>query len=191
MILNIMKKTVLAIFSVVLIVIMLPTIYVFADGECGVNLSYSFDETSGILTISGLGKMNNYPWGRGVPWDLHKEHIKSVIIDEGVTSIGEGAFSDCKNLSSVTIPNSVLYIGELAFDCCYSLNSVIIPGSIDSVGTWAFHNCINLVSVKYLGATEPNLGRDIFYGSNCSEANVPNNYSGNTFCTLPVIRNLA
>lgn len=61
------------------------------------------------------------------PWDEHKYRITKVVIEKGVTSIGNLAFMDCINLNAVEISNSVKTIGDTAFYNCSSLNSVIVP----------------------------------------------------------------
>ena len=66
--------------------------------------------------------------------------ITSVTIPNGVTSIGNGAFSYCTRLTSIFIPNSVTSIGEGAFQGCTSLASVSIPNSVTSIGSGAFTN---------------------------------------------------
>ena len=74
-------------------------------------------------------------------------NITSVVIPDGVTSIGNNAFQYCYNLTSVTIPDSVTSIGESAFSRCYNLTSVTIPDSVTSIGNNAFSGCSNLTSV--------------------------------------------
>ena len=64
-----------------------------------------------------------------------------VTIPNGVTAIGENAFSDCHSLTSVTIPNGVTAIGKYAFDCCEGLTSITIPNSVMNIGTGAFWGC--------------------------------------------------
>ena len=72
---------------------------------------------------------------------------KNTIFPEGVTSIGNGAFSGCTSLTSVTIPTSVTSIGSSAFNSCTSLTSVTIPEGVTSIGNAAFNYCISLTSV--------------------------------------------
>lgn len=95
-------------------------------GECGENLTYTLDTNTGVLTISGSGEMTDWSFSNEVPWHNYSSSIRTVEIANGVTSIGEYAFSDCSSLTSVTIPDSVTSIGEDAFSFCSSLNAVYI-----------------------------------------------------------------
>ena len=74
-------------------------------------------------------------------------NLKSVIIPDSVTVIGNSAFKNCKELKSITIPNSVTLIGEESFAHCTGLTSIKIPDSIISIGYYAFGNCPELKSV--------------------------------------------
>ena len=74
-----------------------------------------------------------------------------LVIPDGVTEIGEGAFEDCTSLTSVSIPSSVTYIGETAFRGCTSLASMTIPNSVTTIGDGAFYGCKSLASVTYTG----------------------------------------
>ena len=80
-------------------------------------------------------------------WNTHTDKIKKVLIEDGVTSIGDFAFCGCLGLTSVTIPNSVTSIGEAAFYDCLCLTSVTIPNSVTSIGESAFHGCKRLTSI--------------------------------------------
>ena len=106
------------------------------SGECGDNLTWTLD--GGTLTISGTGDMTDYNIDLAT-WYDYKNSIKSVIIENGVTSIGDWAFSDCVSLTSVTIPDSVTSIGGGAFNWCENLTSVTIPDSVMSIGDEAFY----------------------------------------------------
>ena len=121
------------------------------SGTCGSNLTWMLDAETGVLTISGTGAMDNYYYGRVgnkvSPWNDFTSVIKTVIINDGVTSIGEWAFYECSSLTSVTIPNSVTSIGEWAFFYCSSLTSVTIPESVTSIGNSAFEGCSSLTSI--------------------------------------------
>ena len=118
----------------------------FAEsGTCGDNLTW--DLTDGVLTISGTGPMTDYTYDTYAPWYNYKSSITSVFIGDGLTSIGDYAFSDCSNMASITIPNSVTSIGDCAFQGCSGLTSVAIPNNITSIGGDAFLGCENLTSV--------------------------------------------
>ena len=115
-------------------------------GKCGENVTYSFDSKTGTLTISGTGDMYDYySSNESVFYD--NGEIKAIIMEKGVTSIGDSAFSYCKSLTSVTIPNSVTSIGSSAFNYCISLTSVTIPGSVTSIGDCAFDGCNSLANI--------------------------------------------
>jgi hypothetical protein len=73
--------------------------------------------------------------------------LTSIIIPNGVTSIGDNAFFECTDLTGITIPNSVTSIGLGAFANCTSLASVTIPDSVTSIGKAAFGSCRSLTSV--------------------------------------------
>jgi hypothetical protein len=90
----------------------------------------------GIFTVSGSGPMADYapgdsggssaPWsGSGIPGSGDNYTIFRVIVEEGVTSVGNFAFTDCVKLTSVDIPNSVASIGEGAFSGCNGLRQII------------------------------------------------------------------
>ena len=84
------------------------------SGTCGENLTWSYNEATKTLTISGSGEMEDYDW-MGRPWDSFSDFIETVSLSDGVTSIGNYAFKDCSSLTSVTIPDSVTSIGGWAF----------------------------------------------------------------------------
>ena len=142
-------------------------------GDNGSNVTWKLTE-DGILTISGTGAMIDYGDDksyRKTPWRDY--FIESVRIDEGVTSIGGwaftncvltsvmipdsvtsiacGAFSECRSLASVTIPDSVTSIGGYAFRGCTGLTSVTIPDSVTSIDGYAFSGCDSLTDVYYAG----------------------------------------
>jgi len=152
-----MKKRLLALFlAIALVCALLPATLLTASAETysgtcggeddGSNLTWTLDTETGVLTISGTGKMDNWELFCA-PWSIYVFDLESVEIDSGVTSIGNSAFSSCGGLTSVTIPNSVTSIGEDAFDDCAALTSVTIPNSVTSIGGWAFFGCTGLTTI--------------------------------------------
>lgn len=117
----------------------------YADSACGANLTWTLS-SSGVLTISGLGDMDDFNYG-SAPWKDDRDSITKVIVEEGVTSIGEQAFYWCRKLTSVQLPETVTSIGKEAFQNCNSLISVNIPSGVTSIGKWTFYGCDKLASV--------------------------------------------
>ena len=98
------------------------------SGETG-DCQWAFDGETGTMTITGNGKMEDYEDSANVPWILYASDIKTVIIDDGVTKIGDFSFADnCKNITDVTIANTVTDIGLWAFDGCDSIENVYYKG---------------------------------------------------------------
>ena len=116
------------------------------DKICGENLTWSLDIETGILTISGTGDMYNYSVSEAAPWYSHQPYIKSVVINDGVTSIGNYAFTDLPNLTKVTMADTVLTIGKSAFEDCVRLRKAEISKNTVSICENAFHNCESLTS---------------------------------------------
>ncbi len=117
------------------------------SGPCGDNAKWSFDTTTGLLSITGSGSMTDYNFYFNAPWYDYRNYIVTASIEDQITSIGNYVFYDCSSLTSVTIPNSVISIGSSAFEYCSGLTSVTIPNSVTSIGSSAFNDCSGLTSV--------------------------------------------
>ena len=140
----------------------LVAVYKELFGSCGDNATWSLND--GVLTIGGTGDMFIYSSTYNAPWYEYRGDITTVIIEDGVTGIGEFAFFDCVKLADVTIPNSVTSIGNDAFAGCSALTSIEIPSSVTSIGNSAFWNCSNLTSITSLATTPATLGTNVFNG---------------------------
>ena len=116
-----------------------------ASGEAGENVTWEL--RGNTLTISGTGSMEDYSIPNRLPWHYYLENIETVIINEGITSIGRSVFFECESLERVTIPNSVKSIGPRAFYGCSSLTGITIPNGVTSIGRSAFSGCSGLTSV--------------------------------------------
>lgn len=115
-----------------------------AEGD-GSNLRWSL--SGGVLTISGTGAMKDWEfYGNNVsPW-CENEQITGIVINDGVTSVGDGAFYRCKNVTNVELPATLKSIGYLAFYSCFGLKAVDIPNGVTSL-TSAFQNCRGLTTI--------------------------------------------
>ncbi len=138
-----------------------------SSGSCGKNLTWDLDD-AGTLTISGKGAMSDY--SSNCPWT--GSSVRSVVIDSGVTGIGNRAFYGCTGLSEITVPVGVKKIGSEAFFGCSKLKSIDLPEGLKSIGYFAFGKCTGLTTVTIPSTvTSTDTGWDdetdescIFYG---------------------------
>jgi uncharacterized protein YjdB len=115
--------------------------------KCGDNLTYTLSGTT--LTISGSGSMYNYNYwseDKKAPWA--DQSFTKVVIQSGVTSIGNEAFFKCSSLSEVSLPDGLIKIGSDAFNGCTSLRAIRIPSSVTELGDDAFLECKVLTDVE-------------------------------------------
>ena len=138
-----------------------------ANGDGSVMAVLSDD---GTLTISGNGNMKDCGNYENDSWWNVKENIKNVLINAGVTNIGEYAFEYCSNLVSIKIPNTITSIGDYAFDECSSLISIEIPESVTSIAVPAFSSCNSLTSINVSEKNEKYLSdKGVLYTKNITE----------------------
>lgn len=152
--------------QLLLLVMMLLPMVTMADksGTCGDYLTWTLVESTGTLNISGTGTMPDFSYsGNTIPWYTYRLDIIEVIIEEGVTSIGEYAFLGCSGLTSITISNSVTSIGNAAFYNCISLTSVTIGNAVTTIGRSAFLECSSLTSIT-IPASVTTIGSYAFRG---------------------------
>ena len=127
---------------------------------------WEYDDATRTLTVSGTGAMPDFADFDHQPWKDVREKIKTVVIEAGVTSIGNRAFTGCEVLTSVTLPESGLEtIGEKAFMGCEKLSSITIPKSVTTIKEQAFFSCYALggVTVEWTEAESiPNLPASAF-----------------------------
>ena len=131
-----------------LLVTMLLPMVASADesGTCGEKLIWTYVESTQTLTISGEGEMA-YDLFSGGPWINHAKTIQNIVIEDGVTSIMQGAFSGFICLTSIIIPNSVTNIGSAALSGCSSLSDIHLPDKLTKISKALFYGCVNLTSV--------------------------------------------
>jgi len=123
----------------------------------------AFKGCSSLTAINVSAGSKNYMSDNGVLYNKDKTILQtypvgktgsSFVIPNSVTNVGDGAFSDCINLTSITIPNSVKYIGEYTFSKCTNLTSITIPNSVKYIGWSAFEGCKNLASVTMMDGVD-------------------------------------
>lgn len=142
----------------------------FESGTCGENVTYSLNENTGILTISGTGAITDFhgsgdfdDYTSGSPF-YNNDKIKTVIIEEGVTRIGDLTFESCESIINVTIAETVTSIGSYAFSGCTGLKNITLPENLTNIEYEAFAYCVSLESIKipksitYIGSCFRNSG---------------------------------
>lgn len=118
------------------------------QGVCGKDLRWVL-MSNGVVTISGTGKMVDITAFNKQSWfTTYADDITQVVIEEGVTTIGEKAFDGCVNLESVKLPNSLTEIHKYAFRDCESLWDIAIPDGVTQIMTSAFYKCTSLITIK-------------------------------------------
>ena len=116
------------------------------SGACGANVTYTLNRY-GLLTVSGTGAMYNYNDSSSLSPFYHRADVKKVIVENGVTGVGNYAFYGCTDLTEITIPDSVKNIGQYAFSGCTGLTALILPDSVVSIGSGAFYNCSGMTDL--------------------------------------------
>ena len=135
-----------------------------SKGKLGKNLTWSLDK-QGTLTISGKGPMPDWDSdaaGKTVqpPWE--PSLVENVVIEDGVTSIGDEAFFTAWKLKKISISDSVTRIGKKAFMDAQDLTQVTIPGGVTEIDDKAFTECVGLRSVKFSEGLL-RIGNEAFY----------------------------
>ena len=161
--------------AMLLLVMMLTTATAWAqDDSCGDDLTWEWNGNT--LTITGTGAMADYNDSSKRPWDSYTEQINEVVIEDGVTSIGNNAFFDCQNLTSITFAegSQLESIGESAFNGT-GLTSIEIPAGVTSIGVGAFFSCDGLTSVSFAeGSQLESIGESAFrLCSNLTSITIP------------------
>lgn len=148
-----------------------PGVYYYGEGSgsCGDNAAWSLK--NGVLNISGTGDMYAYNSAYRPDWENAKDVITEVIIEDGITSLGNMAFMEYPSLKSVTLPNSLEVIGANAFTRCKSLSKVSWGSGLKEIGMSAFSNCPITSAVLPEGLTT--LGTQAFSGSALMEIKLP------------------
>ena len=127
-----------------------------------------------VTGINNLGFMNSEITSVNIPnsvtsigdWAFCEcKNLVSIIIPDRVTYVGNGAFQNCTGLISISFPNSVTTIGEYAFSGCEKLSSFRIPESVTSIQYETFSGCTSLNTI-YIPSSVNHIGWGVFYGCN-------------------------
>ncbi len=115
------------------------------QGKVG-NYNWSVDKTTGILKLTGSGKMIDFSTA-APPWYDYKDYITKIELPDGLTNISKMSFEGFDKVKSVVIPDSVSIIDEGAFQCCEALESISIPDSVTDIESSVFYGCSSLKEI--------------------------------------------
>ncbi len=148
-------------------------IHFLGGGDVEEGDGYRYNTATKTLYISDDGPMADNITSDKRPWNAYRGEIQTVVIEKGVTNIGDSVFARCTSLTSVTIPDGVTRIAAAAFDNCSSLTSVEIPDGVTWIGERAFRGCSNMKSVTIPGSVGK-IEREVFYGcSSLTSVTIP------------------
>ena len=184
-------RLVSALLAVAMMLALLPTAAFAEDStenniityDCGKNgdkVTATLDTDTGVMTISGSGKMADYDSYYNQPWAGQRDNIKHLVVENGVTSIGNNAFRYCTNLidadmskalslrsistsfwgctglKNVVLNEGLKEIGGSAFSFCFgtSPGSINIPSTVTAIGSYCFQECSGLENVTFAGNSQ-------------------------------------
>lgn len=143
--------------------------YEFEDEEYNKNITYKYDKQNNILTFEGEGKLTtSVDMQEGGckllnnnDWDEYSKKVEKVVIGEGITEIGIGAFWRFSQLKTVVLPKTLKAIDDFVFYECYNLENIDLSDSVTAIGKEAFRSCRKLSKI-YLGENLSKLGENNF-----------------------------
>lgn len=122
------------------------------SGDCGEAAAWSLSEDETVLTISGSGPMADYRSAKEAPWRYSADAVTTLRVESGVTTLGDYAFQNFRNLTNVRLPASLERVGTYTFTGCYALTEIHIPEGVRIIAAKAFSDAKNLKAV-YLPAS--------------------------------------
>ena len=140
-------------------------------------------ETDMVLTITGSGFMPDYNES-SIPWSEYKTKIKNIVIEEGISSVGNYAFYSLNKLEEISLPSSLRSIGSYSFVKDSSIIEISLPDGVASIGAWAFEGCSSLKSIT-IPDSVTSIGAWAFEGcSSLTSITIPNNVTSLEFRTF-------
>lgn len=160
-----MKKTVHPFFSLFLAALLLSCSFTVLAADQVLSDNITWRVEGATLYFEGSGDMTlTYDYLTEIPWYEERNNVDTIVIGEGITSIGEGAFTAFRMLKNVQFPNSMTTIGSSAFLSCEGLEEIVLPQRVTRVEGGAFVGCESLKSISIPGSVYY-ISSDAFY--NC------------------------
>ncbi len=146
----------LVLAAVAALLLSVPALIPSSDGA---GVSWTFSD--GTLMVTGSGPMDDYGSAADVPWAEMSQSVTSVVVGEGITSIGANSFRGMASLASVSIPSSAAGIGDYAFAGCTAVTGLDLPEGVRTIGYGAFKGCTALNTV-HVPDTMSDIGGEAF-----------------------------
>ena len=142
-----MKKRLLSfVLALCMVLVLLPgTVQAAGETQSGEYGELTWKYDNGTLTISGKGDL---PDGGSAPWANYSDHISRVIVEDGITNLGNFTFFNYSALTSITIPRTVNTIPGFLFNGCSNLSEVIIQNGVKYIENHAFAGCSKLTHIS-------------------------------------------
>ena len=152
---NVMKKSIITLILLLSLCALLislsvtesPTTAEVHSGKCGDSIEWLLGENN-TLTLSGSGQTYDYCCNTS-PWSIYADIVDDVVIEDGITCLGDYLFYDCNSIISIEIPESVISIGSYCFGNCLSLKEISVPDSVLQLGDGTFLGCKNLTKAQF------------------------------------------
>ena len=141
------------------------------SGTCGRKIAYNVDSTnlqwnyntsSHTLTITGSGIMKDYDNDTKAPWYPWSNEIQSILLPDGITSIGSYAFISCSEITQIDLPESLKTVGMYSFYYCNKLSTISFGNQIEKIGGSAFSYCSKIRTLDF-GDSPVRIESNAFY----------------------------
>ncbi|MDO4364228.1 MAG: leucine-rich repeat domain-containing protein [Clostridia bacterium] len=185
-----MKKIISLLMSIVMLVGVMSGLNLTAyastvtSGKCGSNITWNYDKSSKILSLSGSGTMEETNENAfSMLWESFKQDVKTLNIGYGITSLSNYAFSDFTSLTEVSVPSSVTYMDYGVFSGCTSLKSISLP-SLRYIQKYEFMGCTSLTSVSVPSGVEMICDGAFLNCSKLDSISIPTSVTSIGFCSF-------
>lgn len=143
-----MKKHTGIIYGLILIAVCLAGSMAYTARVTAEETAVTYTYENGTLTFRGTGAIEKQTDGEENPWRSYKDTATNLVVEVGITEIGDSAFSGFKKLQAISLPKGLKLLGDNCFEKCSSLTSVDIPRRVTTWRDYCFKDCTSLTSVS-------------------------------------------
>lgn len=168
-----MKKHTGIIYGLLLIAVCLAGSMAYTTRVTAEETAVTYTYENGTLTFRGTGAIEKQTDGEENPWRSYKDTATNLVIEVGITEIGDSAFSGFTKLQKISLPKGLKLLGDNCFEKCSSLTSVDIPRRVTTWRDYCFKDCTSLTSVSIgRGLQEDTVavGENLFLGDKALES---------------------